>query len=341
MIRVSVVMTTYNGEKFIKEQLDSINQQTLKPDEVLIFDDQSTDNTVKIIQDYIEKKFLSNWKITVNIHNLGWKKNFVQAIKEAKGDIIFLSDQDDIWMPTKIDEMVRTMEENHNIKVLVGNSVNFYSSDNNTKLPPFYSFKNHSFYLNKIWMNKGLISRVNKIIKDEKKNTGEIIKIKFDDGLISNQRQGCVMAIRNDIVQEALNKWNENCPHDTVLWFYAACKDGLYLYEKNVIKYRHHVSNTGFRDTLGEGLTSKSEIKKIDDQLKQLDYLKHVMNSSCMDSDSADEKYEVFLKIQDYLKLRKTFLQKHRMKDGFAIIKRKGNASKRQVIFDWLLAYLT
>lgn len=338
MTMISVVMTTYNGERFIKEQLDSIYHQSALPDEVLIFDDCSTDETVKIIKDFIKKNKLENWRIVVNKENMGWKKNFVQGIKKAEGDIIFLSDQDDIWKSSKIEEMARVMKTNPKIEILAGNSQNFYSCDENFKLPPLYSLRKRAFYLNKIWMNKGFAAQLNKILKEEKKDTGEIIKVAFDDGILAMQRQGCVMAVRKSILSKALNNWNENCPHDSVLWFYGAINDSLFLLEKNVINYRHHISNTGFRDTLGEGLTAKSEIKKCEEQLKQLEYLKGMLNE---DIEDLDRKKNVILTIENYLKLRIRFLKQHRLQDGIAVIKGRGRASKRQVIFDWLLAYLT
>ena len=65
-MRISVAMATYNGHKYIVEQLDSIRNQSLKVDEVVICDDQSSDDTVSIIRNYIEKYKLDNWKVTVN-----------------------------------------------------------------------------------------------------------------------------------------------------------------------------------------------------------------------------------------------------------------------------------
>ena len=78
-MKVSVVMTTYNGIRFLKEMLDSLKNQTRKIDEVIICDDRSTDNTVEFINEYIEVYNLKNWKITVNHQNLGWEKNFLNG----------------------------------------------------------------------------------------------------------------------------------------------------------------------------------------------------------------------------------------------------------------------
>ena len=99
---VSVAMATYNGEKFIREQLCSIVNQTVKPDEIVICDDCSTDNTLRIVQNYANDKSNINWKIIRNDNNQGYIKNFFNAIKNTTGDIIILCDQDDVWDDHKI-----------------------------------------------------------------------------------------------------------------------------------------------------------------------------------------------------------------------------------------------
>ena len=74
-MKLSIVLSTYNGEAYITEQLDSILNQTRKADEVLIFDDCSTDNTPQIIEQFISGHNLTTWKFAVNHENKGWKRN--------------------------------------------------------------------------------------------------------------------------------------------------------------------------------------------------------------------------------------------------------------------------
>lgn len=102
---ISVAMCTYNGEKFLGEQLESIFLQTCPPDEIIICDDNSQDNTVQVAKSLLNK-WNGSWKLIQNKKNLGFRKNFEQAIQLCQGDIIFLSDQDDVWMPEKIETMV-------------------------------------------------------------------------------------------------------------------------------------------------------------------------------------------------------------------------------------------
>ena len=94
-MKISIAMATYNGSKYISEQLDSILMQTINDFELVICDDCSTDNTWEILQQYATKD--SRIQIYRNIQNLGFKRNFEKVISLCKGEYIALSDQDDIW----------------------------------------------------------------------------------------------------------------------------------------------------------------------------------------------------------------------------------------------------
>ncbi len=115
---VSVAIAAYNGEKYIKEQLISILNQSGTVDEVIICDDKSTDDTVKICKDFIEQNGLDNWFVFENEVNKGYCHNFYGAIEKCKGDVIFLADQDDKWQENKVERMIKTLKENKDIYVL-------------------------------------------------------------------------------------------------------------------------------------------------------------------------------------------------------------------------------
>lgn len=94
-VLISVAMTTYNGAKYLEEQLDSILRQTISNIEIVVCDDCSTDNTWDILQRYAQRD--SRFRIYRNEQNLGVVRNFERAINMCSGDYIALSDQDDIW----------------------------------------------------------------------------------------------------------------------------------------------------------------------------------------------------------------------------------------------------
>lgn len=103
---ISVCMATYNGEKYVKRQLESILIQLSDIDEVIISDDGSSDQTVKMIQDMHDPRI----KIFHNKGIHGFTHNFENALKQAQGDYIFLSDQDDIWMDNKVSIMMEALK---------------------------------------------------------------------------------------------------------------------------------------------------------------------------------------------------------------------------------------
>jgi len=104
-------MATYNGADYILAQLNSFMDQTSRPDEVVITDDCSIDNTVALIREF-SKIAPFEIKIHVNNRNFGYSENFNNALSKTSGDLIFLSDQDDVWFPNKIEHMISFAEKN-------------------------------------------------------------------------------------------------------------------------------------------------------------------------------------------------------------------------------------
>lgn len=103
-MKISIAMATYNGECFIKEQLESFVWQTRKPNELVVCDDGSTDHTYEILEHFAQRAPFEV-RLFRNLKNLGYTKNFERAIDLSKGQIIFLSDQDDVWFPDKIERV--------------------------------------------------------------------------------------------------------------------------------------------------------------------------------------------------------------------------------------------
>lgn len=212
-MKVSVVLTTYNGEKYLYELLDSLRNQTHKPEEVLICDDGSSDETCKMLLEYIEKYHLDGWKPIFNSPNKGWKKNFRDGIQLARNDLVFPCDQDDIWEKDKIEKMISLMEENENIQLL--------SSD----YLPIYEVGGQE------------------VETSENKNNG-LEKIVFDSHFASGNKPGCVMCIRRELIEKTRDIWEEWYPHDAFLWTMAVFFDGCYVIHEPLIRYRRHAGNT-------------------------------------------------------------------------------------------------
>lgn len=119
-MKISVALCTYNGEKFLKKQIDSILSQTIKVDEIVVCDDGSQDATIAILNAYREI-YPELFRIFINHENLRSVKNFEKAISLCSHDIIFLSDQDDIWIPEKVAIFIHHFNINPDISVIASN----------------------------------------------------------------------------------------------------------------------------------------------------------------------------------------------------------------------------
>jgi glycosyltransferase involved in cell wall biosynthesis len=120
-MKISVAICTFSGEKFVFEQLQSILNQSRKVDEVIIVDDCSLDNTIGILESIIENSVIPI-RLLKNDINIGAIKSFEKCIGYCSGDIIFLSDQDDIWLPNKVDRFLKFFEANGTVLALFSNA---------------------------------------------------------------------------------------------------------------------------------------------------------------------------------------------------------------------------
>ena len=107
--KIDILLATYNGEKYLKEQIDSILNQTYKNIRIIISDDCSTDKTREILQEYEKKD--ERISVYYQKQNLGCVKNFDFLLQKVENKLYMLSDQDDIWLPEKIEKSVKTLEK--------------------------------------------------------------------------------------------------------------------------------------------------------------------------------------------------------------------------------------
>lgn len=246
-MKISIVMTTYNGEKYIVDQLESLRCQTKVPDEVLIFDDCSTDDTVKLMQDFIKENQLRNYSVFENRENKGWRRNFMDGFSEAKGDIIFPCDQDDVWHEDKIENMSKIMEEDKNILLLSSKYELLYEDD---KAP-----------------------RISAILPEIKGDV-KVQKLDLKHKWMHIRGIGCVFAFRRELLEMAQNIWYECMAHDVCLWEAAYLSDGLYFYNHSTISYRRHDNNASGFATYGRKKNNdiiQSYIEMIRNEKKEME----------------------------------------------------------------------
>lgn len=211
----SIVMTTYNGTRFLQEQLDSLRLQTLPACEVLIFDDCSSDGTPAMVTEYIQKYQLG-WTLHINETNIGWKKNFMYNIPKAQGDVVFLCDQDDIWLENKCEVMMNTLEEIPECNVLLSN------------------------YFPYVVEGGSPVSRRSRFHSDSRK----VIQIPQTlKTLQDNLRPGCTICLKSTFFNQVSSYWNEELSHDAFLYYMGLLTNSVYLIQFRSIRFRRHESN--------------------------------------------------------------------------------------------------
>lgn len=253
---ISVAMTTFNGEKYIEKQIESIIHQSLSVDEIIVCDDGSTDHTVELIKKY-------DVTLIQNSQNLGYKLNFKKAMEKCKGDYIFLCDQDDIWEKDKVKDMMHIMESHKNIHVLASSFTYIDGQDQMI-----------STTLNKGYSNNNLYNK--EVEKDD------LVSVLTDEFIYGNYFQGCALVMDKQTRDFVVQHFDDRLPHDWIIGLYASIDGGMYFYNKSEFKYRIHSDNSIGVSTLNQSSTEhvnrayrfEERYQKARDALYVLDVLK-------------------------------------------------------------------
>ena len=212
--KISVAMAAYNGENVIIKQLDSILAQSMLPDEIIITDDSSTDCTWEKLSDYARKYPMI--KIYRNENNLGFVKNFEKALSLCSGDLILLSDQDDIWTPDHIKCLVSHIG---NASVACANAEIMREDDSLT----------------------GETMKPKSFCPPQKRSEN------FKNLLFISYTQGATMLIRKNLLEKAM-PFPKEVFHDIWLGFVAlAAGDGIVYIPKVILHYRRCNQNVSSR----------------------------------------------------------------------------------------------
>lgn len=218
---ISVAMATYNGADYIKKQIISILEQSVSVDEIIIVDDCSTDNTVDILNDIktenIQKSI--DIQIFVNEINLGYTRNFYNAIKKTNGDIIFLADQDDIWSNKKVETMLEVMKNEKCCALCT----NFRMIDAEDRL-----IENRQCYRIHPFVNK--VDR-------------RLTEISFGQLIFGNIVQGCTYCFTKEVKDKYLELNTSILIHDHQIMFVASLMGKVLFLNEPLINYRIHSHN--------------------------------------------------------------------------------------------------
>ena len=221
-MRISVALATYNGARFITEQLDSVRQQSLPVDQVILRDDGSSDQTTEIVREYLDTYGLTPaWRITQNEKRLGYAENFKAAVEETDGDYVFFCDQDDIWEKDRVENMVKQMEIHREIRVLGSEFVPF------TVDPDAPS-----------------VSR--RVLKSFR-GDGTLEHVIWSPANIFIGSEGCTMCLRREFLEQTKEYWYPGWAHDEYAWKLALCLDGCYILHSVTLRRRMHSGNVSKR----------------------------------------------------------------------------------------------
>ena len=205
---ISIAMATYNGAKYLREQIDSILNQTIQDFELVICDDCSTDETLAVLEEYAKKdkriRFFSNES------NMGFKKNFENVIRRCKGDFIALSDQDDIWLPKHLEILLDKMIGE--TQLACGSPI--FVNERNEELPKKYDYLKKDF------------------VPD---NDEDMARHIF---LCRSTFQGASMLLRRSFLKKALPIPEGADFHDSWFAAFACFSGGLAFVDKPVMRYR-------------------------------------------------------------------------------------------------------
>lgn len=239
-VKISVVIASYNGAEFLVEQLESIRNQTMPPDELIICDDRSKDDTVRVAEEYIKGHALERkWRVTINEHNMGYADNFDNAAKMASGELIYFSDQDDVWNLKKIELMTRIMDEHPECKVLCSDYIPWYTGENTPQAP--------------------------KSVTDRMPDNGVLEKVKLKKRSVYIGALGCCMCVRRDFYKSISSYRFNGWAQDDRMWKMAQCAHGCLILHKNLIKHRIHGNNTS---TYGKYHTVERRVKLFSEMLE-------------------------------------------------------------------------
>lgn len=270
---IDILMATYNGEKYLKEQIESILNQTYKNIRLVISDDCSKDGTKNILKQYEE-----NERIEIHYHekNQGYIKNFEYLLKQVKNEIYMLSDQDDVWMPQKIEKSYETLIKNGadlvfgDLEVVDENLKTIYTSFNKFML---------------------LDKKINKYIDSYKVN------------YLYNCVTGCTLMSRSKWIKYILPIPTDSkyLIHDHWIGLIVALNGKLTYIPEIYIKYRQHGNNQIGTDKISYGFKKLEQVRELFINVKLgifKTYVKHNDKFSEELQKLNSEAYEYFKMIQ-------------------------------------------
>lgn len=307
-MKISVAICTYNGEKYIKEQLESIVRQHRVVDEIIMGDDGSTDSTINIAKKELDMSGIP-YKIFQNKENVGVSANFENIIRKCTGDIILTADQDDVWFPEKVETIEKYFENNPSSVLVFSDGI-----VTDRELKP----------IGDLWKSVHFTKRKEKLFEQSK-----YYEVLLSDNVIT----GAAMSFRKSLVDVCLPiEEKENILHDYWFALSAPVCGEIGLIKKPLFLYRQHGENV-------VGVKSNSLINKAKRWIKtarnnqsycRKKYLSSIAFYSKFYQKTPKEQKELLRNWVEFNKCRAELQQSTRRKCIFKIVSNKINGNYKK-----------
>ncbi len=276
MEKVDILLATYNGEKYIREQIDSILNQTHTEFRLLISDDGSTDLTKTILEEYKNKD--SRIEIFFQENNLGVVKNFEFLLGKVESKYYMFSDQDDIWKETKIEKSLNRIEEGFD---LVYSDLEVVDENLNVT---------YSSY----WKLKGIYNKIKKYNN-------------FESLYLNNFITGCTIISKKELINSFMPLPNTSkfVLHDYWISLIISQNGKIAYVEEPLIKYRQHKNNKVGSKKKSDELRSIDEIRKLFIQVKKEHFKVFIENENKFKSEEVKKLNRKALEYYEMLETKK------------------------------------
>lgn len=277
--KIDILLATYNGEKYLEAQLDSILNQTYSNFRLLISDDCSSDNTQKILKEYEKKD--NRIQLFFQEKNLGVMKNFEFLLENVKNDYYMFSDQDDIWKQEKIEKSLKKLLETNSD--LVYTDLEVVDENLNVTYPSY-------------WKLKGIYNKIKKYNN-------------FESLYLNNFVTGCTMISKSQLIKDVLPLPNTSkyVLHDYWIPLIISQKGKIAYIEEPLIKYRQHKNNKIGSKKRSDELKSLDEIRKLFIQVKKEHFTVFIENNNKFIDKNIQDLNKKSLEYYEMLEKKKNF----------------------------------
>lgn len=290
--KIEILMATYNGEKYIREQIESLLAQTYSNWILRVRDDGSKDKTMEIVEEYIKKYPEKISVLKDNKGSLRAKENFMTLLRNSKENYMMFCDQDDVWLPNKIEITLKKMREVENGPTLIHTDLKVVDQNLNTIADSFCKYQR---------------------INPERK--------KYNHLIVQNNITGCTMMINRELANLCNEEFKDGVMHDWIIGIIASLTGKIQFVKEPTILYRQHGNNdVGAKGYWGNIKVKVKKIEKIKEDLlrtiKQIDEIIKKIKIEDLEKEKEIREY-LGIKNKNFIYQKYWIIKNNYLKDTF------------------------